>query len=53
VETKKISVFVNANNNPALVVEPLVPLNGRQIGYWVGNGSAGDWKNLTIKPAIR
>src|ERR1700730_2030015 len=53
VETKKISVFVNANNNPALVVEPLVPLIGRQIGYWVGNGSAGDWKNLTIQPAIR
>ncbi|HEV3252314.1 MAG TPA: hypothetical protein VGZ71_15245 [Puia sp.] len=53
VETKKISVFVNANNNPALVVEPLVPLNGKQIGYWVGNGSAGDWKNLTMQPAIR
>jgi hypothetical protein len=53
VETKKISVYVNNNNNAALVVEPLVPLNGKQIGYWVGNGSAGDWKNLTITAAKR
>jgi hypothetical protein len=48
VEPKKISVFVNANNKPALVVEPLVSPEGSQIGFWVGNGSSGDWKNLTI-----
>lgn len=51
VEAKKISVYVNANNQPSLVVQPLVPLNSYQIGYWVGTGSAGDWKNLTITPA--
>ncbi|MDP9042313.1 MAG: hypothetical protein M3N30_10055 [Bacteroidota bacterium] len=51
VETKKISVYINANNQPSLVVEPLMPLYGNQIGYWVGNGSAGDWKNLIITPA--
>jgi len=45
----KISVYVNMNKEPALVVVPLVPLVGEQIGYWVGNGSAGDWKNVLIK----
>jgi hypothetical protein len=48
IEPKKISVYVNDNSNPSLVVEPLVPLRGNQMGYWVGNGSNGDWKNLKI-----
>jgi len=48
----KISVFVNGNGRPSLVVAPpLVHYVGRQIGYWVGNGSAGNWKNLRIKSA--
>jgi hypothetical protein len=51
VEPKKISVYVNGNSDPSLVVEPLVPLAGKQIGYWVGNNSAGDWKNLKIETA--
>lgn len=51
VDAKRISVYVNANNNPALVVEPLVPLQGKKVGYWVGNGSGGDWKNVTVIPA--
>jgi hypothetical protein len=51
VDASRISVFVNANANPSLVVEPLVPMRGNHIGYWVGNGSDGDWKNLMIKPA--
>ena len=50
VEAKKISVYVNGNSKPALVVEPLVPLRGKQTGYWVGNGSGGDWKNLRLTP---
>jgi hypothetical protein len=51
VETKMVSVYVNGISRPVLVIEPLVPLNGNQIGYWVGNGSGADWKNLTITPA--
>ena len=46
VESKKISVYVNNNEQPALTVEPLLNLNGKMIGYWVGNTSSGDWKNL-------
>lgn len=50
IENKKISVFVNGNTSPVLVVEPLVPVRGKRIGYWVGNGSGGDWKNVKLIP---
>jgi hypothetical protein len=43
-----ISVYVNHNTKPALAVQQLAKLNGARIGFWVGNGSGGDWKNLTI-----
>jgi hypothetical protein len=46
VTAEKISVFVNGDKDPCLVVTPLVHTNGQQLGYWVGNGSAGDWKNF-------
>lgn len=50
VSTSQISVYVNGNAQSTLEVSPLVPQKGTMIGYWVGNGSAGDWKNLVIKP---
>jgi hypothetical protein len=49
VTNQKISVFVNGDENPCLTVVPLVHTPGRRIGYWVGNGSGGDWKNLRIR----
>lgn len=52
VGTQKISVFVNENTSPAIVIEPLVKPNNGMVGYWVGNGSGGDWKNLKITPVI-
>lgn len=48
VEGVTISVYVNHNTKPALAVQQLAKLNGSQIGFWAGNGSDGDWKNLTI-----
>ncbi len=45
---KKISVYINGEKTPSLSVESLVNYNGRMIGYMVGNGSDGDWKNLKI-----
>ena len=51
VESNRISVYVNSNAQPSLVVQPLVPVRGKQLGLWVGNGSDGDWKNLKITPA--
>jgi hypothetical protein len=43
-----ISVYVNHNTKAALTVQQLAKLNGTRIGFWVGNGSDGEWKNLTI-----
>ena len=51
IETNQIRVFVNSDDEPSLVVQPLVPVRGKQLGFWVGNGSDGDWKNLKITPA--
>lgn len=48
VESEKISVYVNNSNQPSLTVVPLVKTSGKMIGYWVGNTSGGDWKNLRI-----
>lgn len=50
VTAQKISVFVNGDETPCLTVAPLVQTAGGQIGYWVGNGSSGDWKNLRVHP---
>jgi hypothetical protein len=41
-----VSVYVNEGTRPALEIKPLVNTGGTMIGYWVGNGSDGDWKNL-------
>lgn len=51
VAPKKISVYVNGIPKAVLEVEPLVNTGGTKIGYWVGNGSPGDWKNLKITNA--
>lgn len=48
VTAKKISVYVNGVQKTMLKVKPLVSTGGTKIGYWVGNGSPGDWKNLKI-----
>lgn len=50
VASKNISVYVNGAKTASLNVEPLMQTDGEQIGYWVGNGSAGDWKNFRITP---
>lgn len=48
VASKKISIYVNGEQKAALEVEPLTNTGGTKIGYWVGNGSPGDWRNLKI-----
>ena len=48
VNGKKITVFVNGENTPSLEVEQKVPIDGSMIGFWVGNTSGGDFKNLKI-----
>lgn len=43
-----IKVYVNGSFQPSLEVVPLTKEKGKKIGLWVGNGSAGSWKNLII-----
>ncbi|MFI5162683.1 MAG: hypothetical protein ACHQHN_15495 [Sphingobacteriales bacterium] len=45
-----IKVFVNNDSKPSLVIDELVHTNGKMVGYWVGNGSDGNWKNLKLTP---
>ncbi|MBS0026280.1 family 16 glycoside hydrolase [Chitinophaga sp. 22321] len=43
----EVSVYVNEER--CLTVSQLSTQKTGMIGYWVGYGSAGDWKNLEIK----
>lgn len=43
-----ICVYVNSGKQPVLKVKSLTHTHGKMIGYWLGNGSGGDWKNLKI-----
>lgn len=43
-----VSVYVNNSKQPVLKVKSLSHTHGKMIGYWAGNGSGGDWKNLKL-----
>ncbi|MEJ7682517.1 MAG: hypothetical protein WKG06_32620 [Segetibacter sp.] len=46
---KNITVFVNKDQKPSLVVKPLSNTTTGKIGFWVGNNSSGDFANLSIQ----
>ncbi len=48
VEKPKVSVYVNKNEQPSLVVEELTGREGGSIGLWMGNNSDGAFKNLKV-----
>jgi hypothetical protein len=50
VANPKISVYINNNGQPSLTVEKLSQRTNGSIGFWVGNGSGGDFSNLKITP---
>lgn len=43
-----ISVYINGNKEPSLVVEKLTQLSTGLIGFYVADTSGGDFANLTI-----
>lgn len=47
----KVSVFVDDASQPSLVVNQLSERKKGLVGLWVGNGSGGDFANLTIRSA--
>lgn len=50
IERPKVSVYVNAAQEPSLVVEELSDRIGGGIGLWVGPGQGGYFANLRIIP---
>lgn len=46
-----IKVFVNSSPTPSLVVEQLSSKRTGKLGFWVGNGSDGYFRNLKIAPS--
>ena len=51
VASPRVSVFVNDAAEPSLIVNQLSDRKKGLVGLWVGNGSGGDFANLTIVPA--
>ena len=51
VASPKVSVFVNDAKEPSLVINQLSDRKKGLVGLWVGNGSGGDFANLTIVTA--
>jgi len=49
VTTNEIKVFVNNSTTPSLTVQPLNHYATGKMGFWVGNGSDGDFSNLNIQ----
>jgi len=48
VQYPKVTVYVNGNSEPSLVVDKLNDRKTGKIGLWVGNNSDGDFANLQI-----
>ena len=46
----QVSVFVDGATEPSLVVTRLSDRTTGLVGFWVGNGSGGDFANLKIRP---
>jgi len=49
----KVSVFVNGATEPCLTVEQLSARKTGWVGYWVGNGSGGEFADLKVTPSAR
>jgi hypothetical protein len=46
----QVRVFVDGAAEPSLVVTRLSQRTKGRVGFWVGNGSGGDFANLRIRP---
>ena len=49
----RVTVFVNDAAEPCLMVEQLSDRQSGWVGFWVGNGSGGDFANLKITASTR
>jgi len=51
VQRPKVTVFVNGASEPSLTVNELSDRSRGSIGLWVGEGSGGNFANLTVRRA--
>ena len=49
VAADRITVYVNSDRQPSLVVQPISKHTDGNIGFWVGHTSDGDFANLVIR----
>ena len=49
VTANEIKVFVNNSTTPSIAVQSLNHYTTGKVGFWVGNGSDGDFSNLIIQ----
>ena len=49
ISAESVSVYLNRGKVPVLKTKLLGETQGKMSGYWLGNGSGGEWKNLDIK----
>ncbi len=47
----RVSVFISNSSDPSLSVQQLSNRRDGLLGFWVGEGSGGDFANLKITPA--
>jgi hypothetical protein len=48
IQFPKVTVYVNGNSEPSLVIDKLNDRKTGKVGLWVGNNSDGDFANLQI-----
>lgn len=48
-DSENITVYVNDDHQPSLVVKPLSSRTAGKTGFWVGNNSEGNFSNLSIQ----
>jgi hypothetical protein len=51
VDERRVRVYVAGSEAPSLVAERLGTRRGGGVGFWVGNGSDGDFAALTLSPS--
>lgn len=49
VQHPHIKVYINGSNSPALEVEFISETKHGKVGFWVGNGSEGWFRNLKVE----
>ncbi len=50
VDSPRVSVFLGDATEPVLLVDQLSNRGRGWVGFWVGNGSNGDFANLKLSP---